>query len=195
MPPVPMRLFLTLSLSLLSAGAAEILPPGHRPLPPGLHALRGATVFKSPTESIENATIMIRNGRIEAVGKDVVIPGEARVWDVVGLKIYPGLIDPYLTLKPSTNVLGFQSFGDDLREPKATGINFFGVPGQEKDPGSPGPGYGLGQITPEKRMADSYTLDEKALKELREQGFTAGNIVPEKGVIRGSSAFVLLASE
>ena len=162
--------------------------------------LRGATVISKPGERLENASILIRNGRIEAVGTDLENPADARVWEMNGHTIYAGFIDPYLTLKPSTNVLGFQSFqGDEGHshedEPRASGLNFFGVTGQEKDPGRPGPGYHIGQVTPERMMAESYGYDAKIAKELRELGFTAGNIVPEKGVVRGVSALVLLGDE
>jgi imidazolonepropionase-like amidohydrolase len=61
------------------------------------------------------------------------------------------------------------------------------------DPGNPGPGSELSTVTPEHRMADSYSPDTKALQALRELGFTAGNIVPEKGIIRGTSVLVALS--
>ena len=61
--------------------------------------------------------------------------------------------------------------------------------------GKAGPGYHLGQITPERMMAESYSYDGAALKSLRELGFTSGNIVPDKGVVRGVSALVLFDDE
>jgi len=187
------------ALLSIALSAAQLLPPGHRPEPPGVHALVGGTVFVRAGEKIEEATILIRNGRIAAVGKNLEIPKDARVSKLGGLSVYPGFIDPYLSLKPSTNVLGFQFFDDDdhatYAEPRAAGLNFFGVSGQEIDPGAPGPGYVLAQVTPERAMAETYTHDEKALEDLRELGFTAGNIVPQRGVVRGSSAFVLLGDE
>ncbi len=44
-------------------------------------------------EVIENATVLINGDRIEAVGKDISIPKDARVVDVSGKTIIPGLID------------------------------------------------------------------------------------------------------
>ena len=160
--------------------SAELLPPGHRPEAPGTHLLRGGTVIPRPGEKIERGAVLIRNGRIEAVGATVEAPADARVWDMTGLTIYAGFIDPYLTLAPSTNVLGFQSFETHEGEPRASGLNFFGITGQEKDPGRPGPGYHLAQVTPERKMAESYTYSSNATKTLRELGFTAGNLVPER---------------
>ena len=180
--------------------SADLLPPGHRPEGPGTHLLRGGTVIPKPGEKIEGGAVLIRDGRIEAVGTAVEAPGEARVWDMTGLTIYAGFIDPYLTLAPSTNVLGFQSFeahahSHGADEPRASGLNFYGVTGQEKDPGRPGPGYHVGQVTPERRMAESYGYNSNATKSLRELGFTAGNLVPERGVVRGVSALVMLGDE
>ncbi len=184
--------------ALGSVAAAEILPPGHRPEAHGTHLLRGGTVIPRPGEKIENGAILIRNGRIEAVGTNIEAPADARLWEMGGLTIYAGFIDPYLTLAPSTNVLGFQSFlssDEHHAEPRATGLNFFGVTGQEKDPGRPGPGYHVAQVTPERKMAESFTYSSNATKSLRELGFTAGNLVPERGVVRGVSALVLLGED
>ena len=41
-------------------------------------------------------------------------------------------------------------------------------------------------------MSETYGHDAAAAQGLRELGFTAGNIVPEGGVVRGVSALVLL---
>jgi hypothetical protein len=174
--------------------AAEILPPGHRPIPPGVHALTGAKVVPKPGEILEGATIVIRDGFIQAVGKNVATPADARLWDLKGATIYAGLIDPYLSLastNPPVSTTGTEPFsGESLT---AGGIKFFGVPGQERDPGNPGPGYELATITPERRVAQSYAPDTKTLEALRELGFTAGNVVPTRGIIRGTSAFVVLS--
>lgn len=192
---IPVYALLLVLCHTLSAISAELLPPGHRPIAPGTHLLRGGTIFTRPGEKLENASILIRDGRIAAVGSDIASPDQARVWDMQGLTIYAGFIDPYLTLKPGTNVLGFQSFETHADEPRASGLNFFGVTGQEKDPGKPGPGYHIAQVTPERRMSESYGYDANAIKDLRELGFTAGNVVPDKGVVRGVSALVLLGDE
>lgn len=180
---------------ICSLHSAELLPPGHRPNAPDTHFLKSGTVYTKPGERIENGSILIRNGRFEAIGTGLEAPPDARVWDMSGMTIYAGFIDPYLTLKPSTNVLGYQSFDSQADEPRASGLNFFGVTGQEKDAGGPGPGYHIGQVTPERSMAETYRYDEAAAKSLRELGFTAGNVVPEKGVVRGVSALVLLGDE
>jgi len=58
--------------------------------------LRGATVHTvGPNGTLQNATIVMQDGVIAAVGKDVRIPTGARVVDVTGQVITPGLIDAY----------------------------------------------------------------------------------------------------
>ena len=56
--------------SLPAAGAAELLAPGHRPLSPRVHALVGAQVHVNPSNVLDNATVVIRDGLIAAVGRD-----------------------------------------------------------------------------------------------------------------------------
>ncbi|MBL9174624.1 MAG: amidohydrolase family protein, partial [Verrucomicrobiales bacterium] len=194
------------SIGLLLAGlttvAAQTLPPpGFRPVPPGTHALVGARVFTQPDTSFSNATVVIRDGRIAAIGPEVTPPADARVWDLSGRTVYAGWIDPYLTLGSTNRPIRIgtaagRSAGAEARatETSAGGYRFFGVPGQESDPGAPGPGYALGSITPQVRVADAYAPDPKQLESLRELGFTAGNVVPTRGILRGQSAFVTLGS-
>ena len=57
--------------------AAEILPPGFRPLPLGVHALVGGKVVIKPGEFLDEATVVIRDGLIEDVGADVKAPADA----------------------------------------------------------------------------------------------------------------------
>ena len=76
----------TLSLTSLAAflvtGAfAQILPPGTRPSAPSVHALIGAKIVVKPGTVIDSGIIIIRNGLIEAVGANVAVPPDARVWD------------------------------------------------------------------------------------------------------------------
>src|SRR5262245_7167455 len=87
------------AVGIASAGlAGEILPPGHRPLPPGVHVFTGARIVVKPGELIPEGTLVIRDGFVAGVGKDLTPPADARVWNMKGFTIYPGLIDPFLTL-------------------------------------------------------------------------------------------------
>ena len=49
---------------------------------PNTFAIVGATVHVSPTKSIENGTIIVRNGKFEAVGADLEVPADAKKFDL-----------------------------------------------------------------------------------------------------------------
>ena len=182
---------LAVLLRIHAAPATEILPPGFRPVPPGVHALVGARVVVKPGEVLSNATIIIRDGFIESVAAKAALPADARVWDMKGLTVYAGFIDPYLTLAPASDEKSSEKSDRNLT---GGATKFFGVHPQESDSGPvTGPDYEVAVIKPERRVAETFHPDPKALEDLRELGFTAGNIVPEKGVIRGTSAFVALS--
>src|SRR4051794_11642382 len=91
-------LLLFVGACLLRAAPGDLLPSGFRPVPLGVHALVGAKVVVKPGEVLDSATILIRDGYIEKIGKDLVLPADARVWDMKGLTVYAGFIDPYVTL-------------------------------------------------------------------------------------------------
>ncbi len=59
----------------------------------GFHALIGARVVTAPGQVLNNATVVMRNGLITAVGAGLSAPAGARVWDMKGLTVYPGFID------------------------------------------------------------------------------------------------------
>ncbi|MBP1767392.1 MAG: amidohydrolase [Candidatus Aminicenantes bacterium] len=62
--------------------------PGNSPF-----VLKGATVYPATGPKIENAVILIENGKIAAVGPGLKIPSGVQVFDVSGKVIIPGLID------------------------------------------------------------------------------------------------------
>jgi len=62
--------------------------------PPNVFALTGAKVVVSPETTLETATVIVRDGKIEAVG-DVPVPTDAKEISLAGKTIYPGFIDSY----------------------------------------------------------------------------------------------------
>ena len=157
-----------------TSSAAELLPPGFRPLPLGVHALVGGTLVIKPGEVLEGGTLVIRDGFIKAVGKGIEPPPDARVWDMKGTTIYAGFIEPYLVLG-ATNPPVSTSDTEPVSTASFTspGVKFFGAPGVQTDMGSPGPGYEIARITPEYRAVRDYSPKDKTLAPLRELGFTA----------------------
>ena len=63
-------------------------------------AITDATIIPIVGERIENGTILISNGRIEAVGKDIDIPIEAKVIDASGHVVMPGICLLYTSPSP-----------------------------------------------------------------------------------------------
>lgn len=56
-------------------------------------AIVGGTVYPASGERIEKATVLIRDGRIEAVGANVAVPPDAERVDAAGRWVTPGLIN------------------------------------------------------------------------------------------------------
>ena len=93
------RILLLLVVAVAGAFALDsIRPPGLRPIEGSAHALVGARVVVSPGKELEKATIVIRDGRIVAVGADVQAPADARLHDMAGTTIYAGFIDAHVSL-------------------------------------------------------------------------------------------------
>lgn len=180
-------------LSFSTATHAEILPPGNRPLPPGVHTIKAARVIPHPGAVITNGIVLIRDGRIEAVGEAVAIPADARIWELTNATVYPGFVDIQVPLSSKAIDSSSAEIIVNQQENLTAGsIKFFGVPGDERDPGETGPGDELGVVRSEFRTADKLSPSDKELESLRGLGFTAANFVPDKGVLRGASAFALL---
>ena len=59
----------------------------------GVFAIRNARIVTVSGADIENGTVVIRDGKIEAVGTSVNVPAGAQSIDGRGLSVYPGMID------------------------------------------------------------------------------------------------------
>jgi imidazolonepropionase-like amidohydrolase len=55
--------------------------------------LRGAAVHTMAGPEIENGSVLVRNGKITGVGKNIAAPKDVKIIDAKGLHVYPGLID------------------------------------------------------------------------------------------------------
>jgi imidazolonepropionase-like amidohydrolase/Tol biopolymer transport system component len=84
------------------AGEVRVLIEAPRDVPRGVAVLRGARVITMDgDEVIEGADIVVRDNRIEAVGRTgtVDVPGDATVIDVGGRTIIPGFVDTHAHLR------------------------------------------------------------------------------------------------
>ena len=91
-----MKILITLILCAGSVVAQQIGNPTTQQgvLPPrGTFAIRNARIVTVSGPDIENGTIVIRDGKIEAVGANVSVPAGAQTIDGSGLSVYPGMID------------------------------------------------------------------------------------------------------
>ncbi len=62
---------------------------------PGVLAVTNATVHTVTNGVLENATVLVRDGLIDAVGTDVSVPSDAHVIDGEGMHVTPGIIDAH----------------------------------------------------------------------------------------------------
>ena len=89
----------TISFLTLALAAAFWLPAATRvdgqAQQPRVIALRGGTVYTVTKGILPNATVLVRDGKIAAVGTNVTVPADAQVVDVTGKHITPGIIDAH----------------------------------------------------------------------------------------------------
>ena len=176
------RIFLSLLLLLTGAAAfaQETFPVnGVRDLRSGSYAFTNATIIQNASTKIEKATLVIKQGKIVAVGVGVEIPKDAVVVDCNGKYIYPSFVDPLTDYGAGT--------------PKRTNAGFnFGAPGQflSNKPGA----YNWNQaVKPEINTVEAFTLDEAVAASYRNNGFGTVLTHVKDGIVRGTGAVVTLA--
>ena len=173
---------------------AEIVTPGNHPIPPDHHALTNAKVIIKPGTTLNDATVVINNGRIISVTENGKPPKTARVWDMRGHTIYAGFIDPYVTdVKPISTTMTQRISGNEATAAGKPG--FFGAAGNELDPGQTGPGAGLSTIIPDFHIVDSLSPKTETYESHRKEGFTTIALAPSNGIIRGQSALLSLKND
>jgi imidazolonepropionase-like amidohydrolase len=88
-----MRIMTSHRLALVAAALAVAAPA--RSARAQDVAIRNATIITINAGDIENGTIVVRNGKITAVGKNVSIPAGVRTIDGTGKYVMPGIIDAH----------------------------------------------------------------------------------------------------
>ena len=126
-------------------------------------ALTNATIHVGNGQVINNGTVVFKNGKITEVGATASTAG-AKLIDCKGKHIYPGLI---LT----ASQLGLI----EVPSNRAT------VDGAE-----------IGEMNPSIRSLVAYNTDSKVTNTLRTNGILLANVIPDGGVISGSSSVVQL---
>lgn len=127
-------------------------------------ALTNAKIYTVTNGVIENGTIVINNGIIEAVGANIPIPSDAEVFDYNGQEIYPGMIDSgtQLGLVEISSIAEAQ----DIRE--------------------------FGDITPQMEALTAVNPNSEAIPVTRVSGVTTVITRPAGGVLPGTAATINL---
>jgi len=150
---------------------SAVLPGVVHASTPRVHAIVGARIVTAPGQVIERGTIVMRDGVIEAVGANVRVPADARVWEGAGLTVYPGMIDAFVS-PPAP---------DRARSREA-------ARSQSQEGGQEGAHHPLSTVTPERRIVEEDALGANRIEAMRAAGFTVAHVVPESGILRGQSA-------
>ena len=84
----------------LAAVLALVLPAGAQEKPQAeshrdgkTYAIRGVKIITLAGPAVDKGNIVIRDGRIVAIGADAAIPSDAEVLEASGLEAYPGMFD------------------------------------------------------------------------------------------------------
>ncbi|HEX9950684.1 MAG TPA: amidohydrolase family protein [Rubricoccaceae bacterium] len=132
-------------------------------------ALVGARVVVAPGRVLDRATVLIRDGRIEAVGRDLRVPPDADVLAADSFTVYAGFVD----------ALGTAGV------PKAPELERY--TGNRGDPPRERSG-----LTPDRDVRETFDPSEARVAALRALGFGAAHIAPPGGLLSGLGTVVLL---
>ncbi len=127
-------------------------------------AITGGKVYPVSGPAIDGGTVLIRNGKIAAVGRDVAIPGDAQRVDATGKWVTPGLVN-------SSTSLGL---GD---------VGFSGGPRELSAKGHDGIAAGFSVWL-------GFNTQSVMIAPAREGGVTSIMINPAGGLVSGQAALV-----
>ncbi|WP_205512285.1 amidohydrolase family protein [Longitalea arenae] len=127
--------------------------------------ITNGTIHVGNGQVIENGTIEVNNGKIVQVGANITVAADAKVVDVKGRQVYPGLILPVTDL-------GLKEIANGVR-----GSNDFSE---------------LGDYNNSIRSIVAYNTDSKIINTLKANGILLAGITPQGGIISGSSSVVQL---
>lgn len=142
---------------------------------PPYFVIRGAKVVPVSGPVTENTTILISRGVINAIGRDLKIPGEAWIIDGKGLTVYPGLIDSFTDIGLTAPAAGP---AENAHKPPP-------ARGPEDRPGT----------TPWRNATDEINLSDKRIETWRNGGFTTVVSAPKGGFFPGEAAMLNLAGD
>jgi imidazolonepropionase-like amidohydrolase len=133
--------------------------------PRGTYAIRNARIVTVSGPDIENGTIVIRDGKIDALGTNVSVPAGAQTIDGRGLSVYPGMID-------AATSLGLEEVGQ-------------GAPGTVDT-------TEVGELNPNAKAIIAVNPHSAHFGVTRVDGVTAAVTLPLGGLISGQAAIINL---
>lgn len=142
-----------------------------------VQAFINATIFTSADGSITNATMLVKDEEILAVGKDVQVPSHAHVHDLKGAHIYPGfiLMDSDYGLPDVPQKKPFSFGGKEILNSTQKGA------------------YNANEaIKASYRAVREFHHDSEKAKSLRKNGFSTVLSLKHDGIMRGTSVLVNL---
>ena len=139
--------------------------------------LTNAKLFITPTQVVENGTLVIKDGKVVSSGKNVSIPKNSIVIDLAGKSVYPSFIDIY------------SDFGID-GIPNAGSSNY--TPQYEA---SREGYYWNDHIRPDVNAIDFFKYDASKAEALRKVGFGVVTSHVNDGIIQGSGLLVALTND
>ncbi|WDF55071.1 amidohydrolase family protein [Mucilaginibacter sp. KACC 22063] len=150
---------------------------------PGQYAFTNATIVVSPEQTLTNATLLVKDRTIEAVGQGVAVPKGYVTVDLKGKYIYPGLIDAFTT------------YGMPEAPRQTAAFSFGGA--RVSVPVSTKPGaFGWNEaIRPDVTAKTIFHVNATAAEDYKRNGFTAVQSLVRDGIARGTSAVVSLGDE
>lgn len=151
------------AIARLAAGAALVASIA-TPAVAQTIAITGGRVFPVSGPVIESGTVLIRDGRIVAVGADVAVPADARRVDATGKWVTPGLLDAATHL----------------------GVVEIGAVGETRDFAA----RGRDAIAAAFRVADGLNPRSVLIDQAREGGVTSVLVLPAGGLVAGQAAVI-----
>jgi len=149
----------------------------------GSYAFTNATIVKDPQTTLQNAVMLIKDGKIIAVGNGIAIPKDAVVIDCKGKFIYPSFVD----------VFSDYGIAAPQRQP---GAGFGGFGNAPQTTSNTKGAYGWNQaIKPETEGVKLFNANEQKAKELRGIGFGTVLTHQQDGIARGTGTVVSLGND
>lgn len=173
--------FMVLCIGGTSWGQEGFPYPGVDDTRPDHIYISNANIHISFDKKIENASMIIKNGRIADIGTDLSKPDTAIEYDAQGKNIYPSFIELY------------SDYGLKKEESKKTSNNSWYSNTPDK---SPKGAFGWNtSIKPQVQAYRDFNVDAKAAAALRAHGFGTVLSHHQDGIARGTAVLVTLGEE